>query len=315
MNRNERSAAYDLDLFLTAIQAGEAVNRPVSIDGADVDMLAALLTFTQAMKPDPAFVAQLRVRLEHESLLRQQPTRTTILQSVRGWTSKVSRLHWRSALASAVIVLLLVGSITLIPPARIWALSSIDAWLSHFGINRTMPVLPVAATPALAPTSSTLLNGSGQPDTELSRETAQAKATFRIKAPTYLPAHYRAGAGFEFHPQAQWVFWRAWRVDGPREGCAASIRFSQSPASKEIGQLSPIGTAAATPVAVGEAAGIWIENRAASPCTIVMPGKPVRTIPQTDNLLIWEQGGIRYELLADSSVGLSEMLKVAESLR
>ncbi|MBN1314457.1 MAG: hypothetical protein JXA42_03280, partial [Anaerolineales bacterium] len=63
MNTRQEMLAEELDIYLTALQAGRKVEPPASLPAAETDLLADLLALSAAQEPDPAGMATLETRL------------------------------------------------------------------------------------------------------------------------------------------------------------------------------------------------------------------------------------------------------------
>jgi len=230
------------------------------------------------------------------------------------------RLDWRPAVA-AVLVLAAVfaGTLTLYPPARAWAQDTLDGLLAYFGVTRGPQVLPTITVRRVAPDEVTPDVGSSS--VLLTRKEAEAKVGFPVRVPTYLPPGYRPAAGFEVVAKIRGVVWKATEevTDDSHDPCSGRIgdlSFAQVPAAESRRFPFPVGKAKVRAITVNGAPGLWVEKVVVSGGVGYNPdGSVMCTYKYFGNILSWEKDGIRYSLTGDASLGLDEMLRVAESVR
>jgi len=283
----------------------------------------ALTRMYTAPNPDPAFVA----RLEEQLLLRAKPPLGS--QMVREphlrrfWQNLLQAMR-RPRLVTTTVALLLIlaGTVMIYPQAHAFAQDSVDYLLAYFGFSRASRIPPIIKTPLPVPPETTRIpEPTRQPAIQtlpLTREQAQAQAGFSVKEPTWLPAGYQHQDGFVIlaGEMGKRVMWRAFPVKPV--GCEYDIHLEQSPVPLKLGfeEGLPIGDHPMAAVIVNQSPGLWIGQAALAVCDFPAADGTITTVMTgTGDLLIWDSDGIRYRLEATSSLGLEEMLKMAESLR
>ena len=283
----------------------------------------ALTRMYTAPNPDPAFVA----RLEEQLLLRaKSPLGSQVVREprLRCFWQNLSQAMRRPRLVTTAVALLLIlaGTVMVYPQARAFAEDSVDYLLAHFGFSRTPRTPAIIKTPLLVPPETTRIpEPTRQPTTQtlpLTREQAQAQAGFSVKEPTWLPAGYQHQDDFVIlaGEMGKRVMWHA--VPVKRVGCEYGIHLEQAPVPIKLGFEAggPIGDHPAAAVIVNQTPGLWIGQAALAVCDFpAMDGTITTVMTGTGDLLIWDSDGIRYRLEATSSLGLEEIIKVAESLR
>lgn len=218
----------------------------------------------------------------------------------------------RTVLAGTLILaILLAGMIAAYPPTRASAQGALENLLAYFGFSRQEPAGPAPIVTQRRIDPSTITR---QPPTPTpTRGEIEALAGFDVKAPVYLPDRYQE-AGFRFDTGVNRVFWMAW-IPTSDAICRSPITLWQFPASEESKYPRRIGDAPAVPVTVAGSPGLWIEELDRRDCTVYNADDSVQRVEsKAESILTWEQGGIRYRLATDSTLGLDEMLRIAESL-
>lgn len=215
------------------------------------------------------------------------------------------RLKYIIPLALLIGVLLVAAAA--LAPMRGWA----QDMLSRFSFTNQLRELPV---PNEAPVNMTTSNEPQGAAFSLTREQAQAQLDFALKLPEYLPADYRQQQGFQITRGPNGVSSVMWRASRSGETlCNPSITFGQSRSAPATTQ--PIGSAKAKIITVADAPGLWVERVPTGTCAYHNAGGTEVKVTWIESILSWEQDGVHYYVAGDSNLGLSEMLKVAESLR
>jgi hypothetical protein len=80
------------------------------------------------------------------------------------------------------------------------------------------------------------------------------------------------------------------------------------------GVLYPIGAARAVEAAVGGAPGLWIEDVPVGFCAGTGADGRGQNEAKLADILAWDRDGVRYRLMADTSLGFDETVKIAASL-
>jgi hypothetical protein len=232
---------------------------------------------------------------------------------------------WRGALASGLaVILLLMSTLAIYPPTRAWAQDALNGLLAAFHFDTGQRATPVARVAGSAGALEPVTPDDCVPDEQgrsicfpefgharPTLEQARAEAGFTPRLPAYLPAGYQDQGGFTVSGTT--ISWDA-RLDGAT--CPTYITLAQSPASGSTMGAVAIGEAQATPVSVGPIPGVWVASvPKEKACRAADDGKSAHSVAYDQDVLAWEQDGIRYWLFGDAGLGLDEMLKVAESLR
>lgn len=264
--------------------------------------------------PSPA-----EVRTQVITRLNAQP-RLSLPRRV-GSTLFPAQKGLRTAFISlGLLVVLLSGMMIAVPPARIWAEDTVGGLLVYFGYNRASPISPDGKTvnhpTAIADNCTKAASGdmycaSGD-ESYIKQEQGQEKLGFNLKAPSYVPGGYVDLKIFLTNPKEKWATWSAESKDNRGVCGLQAIRLGQSPAAVQLkGGSMPVGDAPAHAVTVGNAPGLWVEKVEGAWCRQAGGNR----IMQTTNFLSWEADNIRYTLYVDSSLGLDEAIKLAESLK
>lgn len=225
----------------------------------------------------------------------------------------------RKAFASlSLMVFLMAGLVITVPPVRTWAQDVLDSTLKSLGFVRVSHI-PTLTTPPGDPNSTVRLLSTTPVSlppikypSSISPEQAQAQAGFPLKLPGYLPAGYQA-KGFTLGPL---IFVE---TDGTATNPAGSAAWEAANGNAKLTLLQSKGIPGlgiilqneqATEVMVGDSKGVFVEGHKTS-----IRNDQNQFVESTENILAWEKDGILYRLMANPTLSLSEMLKVAQSLK
>lgn len=337
----ERQAG-PLEVYCERIVQDPTVAPPTGLDPKVVTTVQLVARGLAVPQPGARFAKDLQRRLTAQAMMLASsrsaepsaPSQVTtavhcspagtVVRAGRWWTLPAWPRLQRMAVATIAALLLVASLFAVSPQARVFAQSSLENLLAQFGFTRAPRERPTAAaTPPAAGSawSAPIPEPTRQPATPrpaLTREEVQAEVGFAVEEPTHLPIGYREAAPLTpFTDGARkWVTWHAAPVE--RKGCEVGISLVQEPVPPQT-SLRPqiaLGDSPVTMVIVADAPGLWIEGFAESQCdSLSADGKTLVTTTGTGNLLVWDQDGVRYHLTASSSLGLEQVLKVAESLR
>lgn len=294
-------------------------------------------------QPDAAFADQLEARLVTEQrkevprMHRTNRHKIVELLAPKRSTRRTAPA-FRMATIAATAVLLMVGLVAAVPPARAWAQDTVNDLLVYFGFQRGASGLgvPVASAsvaasiqvypnsmPSQQPSDCVTMDTGGTMcgyiPSFLTQDQAEAQVGFLLKKPTYLPPNYVGSSKFVKN-SANIVTWSASKppVEGrPETICDPGVELKQvHPVSRDA-QPAYIGNAAATPITVAGHSALLIENLREGiwPCGYGDATGKQGTVTPVTNVLVWEQDDVRYYLSADARLGRDELIKVAESLR
>jgi len=297
-------------------------------------------------QPDAAFAARLEARLVAIAEQRKEATMSMIDTQRKPTERRVvtsGKQHkfypaFRMTTIAATAILLMVGLVAAVPPARAWAQDAANDLLAYFGFERgtsglSLPVPSASAAVAIQVEPSTM--PLEQPDDCVTldtgdtfcgaipdfrtRDEAEAQVGFVLKMPTYLPPNYVASSMFEV-VSPNIIVWGAGKqhIEGrPETLCEPGVELRQVHPVSSDAQPAYIGNAAATTVTILEQPALLIENlqEGIGPCTYGDATGQLGTFTPITNVLVWEQDDIRYYLSADARLGRDELIKIAESLR
>jgi hypothetical protein len=275
-------------------------------------------------RADDHFRQQLEARLvaqyEHqkEASLMQDTVQARPRPKIFTWLFP-SHPRLRRAFASlSLMVFLMAGLIVTVPPVRTWAQDALDSTLKSLGFVRMsqIPVLTAQPNDPNSPVKFTQTTPVSLPPIKypgvLSLEQAQAQAGFPLKVPGYLPAGYTA-KGFTVGPFI--IIGADGTASNPPstaswEAANGDIRMTllQSKGTPSLGII--LQNEPTTEVMIGDVKGVYVQGHKTA-----TPNSQHQFVEGAENILAWEKDGILYRLLAYPEVSLSEMLKVAESLK
>ena len=235
-----------------------------------------------------------------------------------GW-----RVYWRPALAATLSVCLLAGIFFAFPPAQSWAQGVIRAVMGKLIVTgeqtwaeRIWPEFESGEYEK---------NYERVPEDWPRRWTLdelQEKIDFPLLLPSYLPEGYHQDSlipipllspSTDDEPAQHQFSYRGIQViysDGSPDGTIC-LNEGKLAGTKRF----PVGQAGVREVVVRGVPAVWVEG---APLALKKSGFPVGQITrnlEAMNVLLWEEGGIGFELsTTDLDLPLEEMLRIAESM-
>lgn len=136
MSANEKHPE-DLGKFLSALQDGQEIPQPSSLDPADVTLMKSLVSLARTIKPDSSFTRELKERLLHVNETEQRLIAHPFLRSVNELMTA-----WRNIMVKRKRFAYAIGLGALLALVAVPAL----AWfaLEHFA-PREVEKLPIAS--------------------------------------------------------------------------------------------------------------------------------------------------------------------------
>jgi hypothetical protein len=95
--------------------------------------------------------------------------------------------------------------------------------------------------------------------------------------------------------------------------CDVGIRLTADSAAAGAAAPMRVGSAPVRLTTVGDASGVWIGQVPIGSCTGTHADGRTESGPLVANVLAWEQGGVRYRLMADAAVDAADVLRLATS--
>lgn len=275
-------------------------------------------------RANDSFRQQLESRLvsqfEHHKEVSKVDNSTLISRprpKVFGWLFP-ARPRLRKAFASlSLMIFLMAGLVITVPPVRTWAQSVMDTTLTSLGFVKLSDIQAITVQPGDPNSSFTVTQTTPvslpplKVPAPLSLEQAQAQVGFALKTPGYLPAGYKA-KGFGVGPII------VVEGNGPASNPPGVASWEAVNGDTRLTLLQSKGNSIGlvlqneptTEVKVGDAKGVFVQGRKNANLN-----NQNQFVESTDNILAWEKDGVLYRLLANSTMSMSEMLKIAESLK